>query len=96
MSPHRGAVFKQRPQCFGRGCWVGHTWGDRYWSEILVGDPPPDAKAVDWAAVEAMARKKIPAALTYELAWGSPRRAGGTEKVRFSFKTAPVSTDPPG
>jgi hypothetical protein len=21
--------------------WAGHVWGDRYWSEILVGEPPP-------------------------------------------------------
>jgi hypothetical protein len=74
----------------------GHTWGDRYWSEILVGDPPPDAKAVDWKWVEEKAKTKIPAAMTYELAWASPRRAGGTVKVRFSFKTAPVSAHSPG
>jgi hypothetical protein len=43
-----------------------------------------------------MVKTKIPAAMTYELAWASPRRAGGTEKVRFSFKTAPVSANPPG
>jgi hypothetical protein len=43
-----------------------------------------------------MAKTKIPAAMTYKLAWASPRRAGGTEKVRFSFKTAPVSANPPG
>jgi hypothetical protein len=49
-----------------------------------------------WAAVEEMAKKKIPAAITYELAWVSPRRAGGTIKGQFSFKTAPVSTNPPG
>jgi hypothetical protein len=61
LPPHRGAVFKQRPQRFGRGCWVGHVWGDRYKSVILPGE-------VDWAAVEAMAKTKIPAAKTYELA----------------------------
>jgi hypothetical protein len=48
------------------------------------------------AAVEAMAETKIPAAKTYKLAWISPRRAGGTVKVRFSFKTVPVSANPPG
>jgi hypothetical protein len=32
----------------------------------------------------AMAETKIPAAKTCELAWVSPRRAGGTVKVRFS------------
>jgi hypothetical protein len=46
--------------------------------------------------VKAMAKKNIPAAKTYELTRISPRRAGGTAKVRFSFKTAPVSANPLG
>jgi hypothetical protein len=28
----------------------GHTWGERYESEILFGEPPGDAEEVDWAA----------------------------------------------
>jgi hypothetical protein len=55
----------------------------------LVGEPPGWAKEVDWAWVIKTAKTKIPAAKTYELAWVSPRRAGGTVKVSFSFKTAP-------
>jgi REP element-mobilizing transposase RayT len=39
----------------------GHVWGDRYWSEILVKEPPPGAEKVDWAWVKEMAKKKIPA-----------------------------------
>jgi hypothetical protein len=46
--------------------------------------------------VEEMSKRDIPAAKTYRLAWVSPRRAGGMVKVRFSFKTAPVSANPPG
>jgi hypothetical protein len=46
--------------------------------------------------VEEKVKTKIPAAMTYELAWASPRRAGGTVKVRFSFKTDPASANPPG
>jgi hypothetical protein len=23
--------------------WIGHVWGDRYWSRILEGEPPEDA-----------------------------------------------------
>ncbi|MDR2785209.1 MAG: hypothetical protein LBB83_04765, partial [Treponema sp.] len=23
---------------------IGHIWGDRYWSRILEGEPPEDAK----------------------------------------------------
>ncbi|MDR2053839.1 MAG: hypothetical protein LBP80_10535, partial [Treponema sp.] len=22
--------------------WIGHVWGDRYWSRILEGEPPPE------------------------------------------------------
>jgi hypothetical protein len=25
--------------------WIGHIWGDRYWSQILEGEPPEDAGA---------------------------------------------------
>jgi hypothetical protein len=102
---------------------TGHVWGDRYRSEILVGEPPPGAGEVDggdtflqrgaffsaapWRIFQAMpqaqqkvvpvsgtvvgrgvggekAKTKIPVAKTYKLAWVSPRRAGGTVKVRFS------------
>jgi hypothetical protein len=27
---------------------TGHVWGDRYKSEILLGEPPPGAEEVDW------------------------------------------------
>jgi hypothetical protein len=75
---------------------TGHVWGDRYWSEILEGEPPVDTKEVDWAVVDAEADKEIPAAITYSLSWDSPRLAGMTEKLRFSFKTVPVSASQSG
>jgi hypothetical protein len=25
--------------------WIGHVWGDRYWSRILEGEPPEEANA---------------------------------------------------
>jgi hypothetical protein len=28
----------------------GHVWGERYWSEILDGEPPADAEEADWTA----------------------------------------------
>jgi hypothetical protein len=34
---------------------TGHRWGNRYWSEVLEGEPPELAVAVDWKAVEAEA-----------------------------------------
>jgi hypothetical protein len=46
--------------------------------------------------VEEMAKTNIPVAKTYELTWVSPRRAGGTVKVSFSFKTARAPANPPG
>jgi hypothetical protein len=70
---------------------TGHVWGDRYWSEILVGAPPPGAREVDWAWVMEMSKKKIPAAKTYKLSWGCLRLAGGTVKVRFHSKRPPFS-----
>jgi hypothetical protein len=75
---------------------TGHVWGERYRSEILMGDPPEWAEEVDWAAVDAEADKEIPTAIAYSLTWDSPRRAGMREKMRFSFKTAPASPSSPG
>jgi hypothetical protein len=57
---------------------------------------PVSGAVLGGAAVEAMAKTKIPAAKTYKPTWVSPRRTGGTVKVRFSFKTPLVSTNPPG
>jgi hypothetical protein len=34
---------------------TGHRWGDRYWSCVLEEEPPEEAEAVDWEAVEAEA-----------------------------------------
>jgi hypothetical protein len=75
---------------------TGHVWGDRYRSEILEGEPPEWAKEVDWTAVDVEANKEIPMAITYSLSWDSPRLAGMTEKMRFSFKTVPAPATPSG
>jgi hypothetical protein len=34
---------------------TGHRWGDRYWSEVLEGEPPEGTAAMDWKAVETAA-----------------------------------------
>jgi hypothetical protein len=73
---------------------TGHVWGDRYRSEILPGEPE-GVEAVDWAAVEKMAKTPVQKAMTYALSWDSPRWAGGAIKARFSFKTAPFPAAPP-
>jgi hypothetical protein len=36
---------------------TGHIWGDRYWSEILAGEPPVDAEAYVFAPVVYGGRK---------------------------------------
>jgi hypothetical protein len=84
MPPHRGAVFKQRPHRFGRSVGWAMSGGDRYWSEILPGEPPPGAGEVDWAAVEKMANKRISAVIGYELSWVCPRTGLGKAETRFS------------
>ncbi|MDR0637496.1 MAG: hypothetical protein LBG27_01100 [Spirochaetaceae bacterium] len=61
----------------------GHVWGDRYESEILEGEPPGWAKAVDWEAVNVEADKPIPADTTYTLtgAISFSGRLGGKDEV---------------
>ncbi|MDR2784327.1 MAG: hypothetical protein LBB83_00260, partial [Treponema sp.] len=39
------AIMKWMKQTFAQrynreAGWIGHVWGDRYWSRILVGEPP--------------------------------------------------------
>ncbi|MDR2785366.1 MAG: transposase [Treponema sp.] len=34
--------------------WIGHVWGDRYWSRILEGEPPEDEKNGGAAVVSNM------------------------------------------
>jgi hypothetical protein len=41
LPPHRGAVLKQRPQRFGRGCWSAVTLLSR-----VAGSLPPHRGAV--------------------------------------------------
>ncbi|MDR1469153.1 MAG: transposase [Spirochaetaceae bacterium] len=74
----------------------GHVWGDRYWSEILAGEPPPEAKEVDWAVVEAEASKPIPEGMVYKVSWGSPRPAGMGSEAPFSPQFTFSSVFPPG
>jgi hypothetical protein len=37
---------------------TGHIWGDRYWSEILPGEPPEDAEEYVFAPVVCLARRR--------------------------------------
>jgi hypothetical protein len=75
---------------------TGHVWGDRYWSEIWAGEPPPGAGEVDWAGVEEMANKRISAVIGYELSWVCPRTGLGKAETRFSPQKPPEPASPPG
>jgi hypothetical protein len=74
----------------------GHLWGFRYESEIIEGEPPPEAKAVDWDAVKAEAAKEIPIAGTYTLSWDSPRQPALRLNTRILLKNPAKSAFPPG
>jgi hypothetical protein len=74
---------------------TGHVWGERYRLEIIAGDPPEAAAEVDWEMVEVKAKTEIPAGITYELSWDSPRKVEIRLKMSFSRKNPPKSVAPP-
>jgi hypothetical protein len=74
---------------------TGHVWGERYRSEIIAGEPPEWAKEVDWEMVKEKAKTEIPAGITYELSWDSPRDAEIRLKMSTSRKNPPKPAAPP-
>jgi hypothetical protein len=75
---------------------TGHSWGDRYRSRVLAGEPPEWAGAVDWGMVEALSETRIPAGRARTRPGGVSLR--GTEKsakMDFSPKIPLHSTPPP-
>jgi hypothetical protein len=75
---------------------TGHVWGDRYWSQVLAGEPPEWAAEVDWEAVEA-------AAETGEISFGpcppdgvSPLSAETPAETGFSPQNPARPPPPPG
>jgi hypothetical protein len=74
----------------------GHLWGIRYESEIIDGEPPPEAKPVDWNVVKAEAAKDIPVDGTYTLTWNSPRLPEKRLTTRISLKNPANAAFPPG
>ncbi|MDR2403646.1 MAG: transposase [Spirochaetaceae bacterium] len=75
---------------------TGHIWGDRYWSRVVVGEPPERGE-VDAAAAET----RIPAARTRTRTRTrpngvSPRKAGKAARTCFSPKIPLRSASPPG
>jgi hypothetical protein len=75
---------------------TGHVWGERYRSEILGGEPPKEAAEVDWEMVKEKAKTEIPAGITYELSWDSPRDEEIRLKMSTSRKKPPKPAAPTG
>jgi hypothetical protein len=75
---------------------TGHVWGERYRSEIIAGEPPKEAVEVDWEMVKAKAKTEIPADVTYELSWDSPRDEEIRLKMSTSRKNQPKPAAPTG
>jgi hypothetical protein len=73
----------------------GHTWGERYESEIVLGEPPEDAKVVKWEDVNAEANKPVPRKIPYTVTWDSLRTPGMTLKTDISLKSPPKPAAPP-
>ncbi|MDR1469219.1 MAG: hypothetical protein LBT00_07990 [Spirochaetaceae bacterium] len=66
-----------------------HLWGERYWSEILAGEPPEWTEEVDWEAVVAEGKTPIPAVMDYALSWDSLRTGVWEAKTSFLPKNPP-------
>jgi hypothetical protein len=73
----------------------GHTWGERYGSEILPGEPEW-AEEVRWEDVNAEANKPVPRKIPYTVTWDSLRTPGMVLKTDISLKIPPTSASPPG
>jgi hypothetical protein len=74
---------------------TGHRWGDRYWSEVLEGEPPEGAATVDWKAVEAEAEAPTPADLRRRRNRVSPYQTEKEAETPFSPKIPLRSASPP-
>jgi hypothetical protein len=78
---------------------TGHRWGDRYWSEVLEGEPPEGAGAgaVDWDAVEAEAEAPTAADMRRrrKLNGVRPRQAENGEESPFSPEIPLRAASPP-
>jgi hypothetical protein len=71
---------------------TGHVWGDRYWSQVLAGEPTEEAKEVDWAAVDVAAETGVLSFGTCPPDGVSPRRQKTRQKPVFTPDPPP---DPP-
>jgi hypothetical protein len=76
---------------------TGHRWGDRYWSEVLEGEPPEGAGKVDWKAMEAEAEPPTPADMRRrrKLNGVRPQQAENGEESPFSPEIPLHAASPP-
>jgi hypothetical protein len=76
---------------------TGHLWGNRYRSEVLEGEPPEEARAVDWEAVEAEAEPPTVADMRRRRKRDGvrPRQAGNGAETPFSPEIPLHSASPP-
>jgi hypothetical protein len=74
---------------------TGHLWGSRYWSEVLEGEPPEGAGAVDWKAVEAEAEPPTAADMRRRRNGVRPHQAGNGAETPFSPEIPLRAASPP-
>jgi hypothetical protein len=76
---------------------TGHLWGNRYWSEVLEGEPPEGAAAVDWKAVEAEAEPPTAADMRRRRQRNGvrPHQAGKGTETPFSPEIPLRAASPP-
>jgi hypothetical protein len=76
---------------------TGHRWGDRYWSEVLKGEPPEGAGAVDWKAMEAEAKAPTAADIRRrrKLEGVRPQQAENGAETPFSPEIPLRAASPP-
>jgi hypothetical protein len=72
---------------------TGHIWGDRYWSQVLEGEPPEWAGEVDWETVDVAAETGEISFGTYPPDGVSPLTAENPAETGFSPQT-PVRSSP--
>jgi hypothetical protein len=75
---------------------TGHVWEDRYWSKVLEGEPPEEAREVDWVAVEVAAETGVLSFGPWPPDGVSPLTAENPAEPGFSPQTPARSPPPPG
>jgi hypothetical protein len=74
---------------------TGHLWGNRYRSEVLKGEPPEGAAAVDWDAVETAAEMPTEADMRRRRNRVRPHQAGNGAETPFPPEIPLRTASPP-